>query len=534
MSDRESPLPAPIRDALVVRTPDGWKLTLSDRWEPLSVTGAAVRALVRASGGERLADDDPGRVELKALGVDFLDESTDTGLDSRGPARDHATWVTGGSAGAPAPESTVGQLEAFVARIAGGYLLIEAPDGKRYPLDEIDMYLVEALRPGCSVATVVARVRAAVGPTVPAEDELGRRLRRIADAGRLLLVESAPAIVPLEGAGSADDTQLPPAPSSLAEFVARWKLRIGRRRFPGRSVVARAYQIARRASHRGHHRRTLATSEVNAPLIEGPVGVVKEPELRAPQTGEVAGTAATGGEQGDFAWESDKTPDEITYLESPVVGPVVEGAIPVYSVFEVATGPALSLAMLTANARQHNRGALNRHFEIRRLEDPASFFADLESRPGPAILLLSNYTWSLDHNMRVARRAREINPEVVIIHGGPSTPKNEGQCEDFFAEYGDLIDVAVRGEGEVTLSEALSVLVQGCPAIDLTLLSDVEGLSFRHPYDGSIVRTDDRERVADLDSLPSPYLKGEFDHLHTSAWGSDNRLIAVILESNSG
>ena len=45
-----------------------------------------------------------------------------------------------------------------------------------------------------------------------------------------------------------------------------------------------------------------------------------------------------------------------------------------------------------------------------------------------------------------------------------------------------------------------------------------------------MVRTGDRERNATLDDLPSPYLTGEFDHLHPTVWDQ----AYVIFETNRG
>ena len=54
----------------------------------------------------------------------------------------------------------------------------------------------------------------------------------------------------------------------------------------------------------------------------------------------------------------------------------------------------------------------------------------------------------------------------------------------------------------------------------------MEGISFLRG--GTVVRTPDRERLADLDEIPSPYLTGLFDHIEPV------RLWYPILESNRG
>ena len=206
-----------------------------------------------------------------------------------------------------------------------------------------------------------------------------------------------------------------------------------------------------------------------------------------------------------------------------------DGRVPVFAVWQEQVGPALSLGMLTAAARAWDDGALNAHFEIRRPERPAECLAALASHQGPAVLLCSNYLWSVEHNLEVARRARSLCPELVVVHGGPSTPKYEGDAERFLAEHADVAHVLVRGEGEVVLCRLLEALVATAPTLDAARLRGVPGLTFVDPSDGRVVRTAEAERIGDLGALPSPYLTGEFDHIGTDAWP-----YAVSIETNRG
>lgn len=203
--------------------------------------------------------------------------------------------------------------------------------------------------------------------------------------------------------------------------------------------------------------------------------------------------------------------------------------IPVYAVWQEKIGPLLSLGMLTATARAYDDGRLASRFEIRRPETADEVIRDLEGRDGPAVLLCSDYVWSLDDNLELARRAKAICPQLVVIHGGPSSPKYIDDAVAFLDAHGDVADVLVRGEGEIALCEVLEALDETDARPRLDLLREVAGLTFRNPVTGEVVRTADRERLADLDELPSPYLTGEFDHIDPSAW-----LYCVSIETNRG
>lgn len=510
MSDRRPALPATSPDLLAVRTPRGWNLTLPDRREPVPVEDATLHALVRVSGGAHLSPDDPARRQLEEAGLTIADVD---GADVAAPPVDPAKSAPGSRAALPGaaphrPDTLVSPLPAFVGVVVAGALVIEGRLGDRLTLDEVDLVLVEQLSERTTVAEVVEATQELLGEGAPPYEDLALRLRALSDAGRIRAYAADPAAAPAPAPA--------PEPAPVAEAPAPPPST--RIEFPGRRQLGRIRKRVRIAL--GTLPATPpapAVDEVEAPVAPAPPVVVSLPTEAAVE--ELRDTAI----EGEYG-----TPTEVVYLDSPRVEPVAEGAIPVYSVFQVETGPPLSLAMLTATARHYEDGRLNERFEIRRVEDPDSFYEDLAGRDGPAVLLLSNYVWSIAHNLEVARRGREINPDLVIVHGGPSTPKYVEQCEEFFAEHGDRVDVAVRGEGEITLAELLVALSASWPKLDLAVLEGVEGLTYRRPSDGAIVRNEDRDRVTDLDTLPSPYLTGEFDHLDPSAW------VEVTIESSRG
>ncbi len=467
------PAPAPGADQLVVRTPRAWLLTPAPEREPTTLTSEELRALLRGTATS------PGRRRSSAPTKAPVGRSRTTGSPSP-LARDVA----------------VAPLPAFVARVSCGALIVEGRGGTQLLLDEIDLALVEAVTEGLLVGEVIDTVQGRLVGEAPTSAELGDRLRRLASIGRLLLDEPTP-----PDSCAAPETTAAEEHRSPIDGTA---LHRSRHPFGVRSLVG---SVRRRAA--GRSVRESAPPEAPAVAVAG---------VHEAQVGPDAGPAAAGP----------MARPPVLYLDSPVVAPTTPGAVPVYAAFQVATGPPLSLGMLTACARQYEGGTLNGHYELRRPEDPASFLADLAERPGPAVLLLSNYVWSLEHNLDVARRAKAQHPDLVVIHGGPSTPKFTEDCERFFSEQSEIVDVAVRGEGEITLAEALLAMRAPGGGLDLSALAMVAGLTFRRPSDGAIVRTDDRPRLPDLDVLPSPYLTGEFDHLDPSAW------VEVTLETSRG
>ncbi|MCB1705578.1 MAG: radical SAM protein [Halioglobus sp.] len=188
--------------------------------------------------------------------------------------------------------------------------------------------------------------------------------------------------------------------------------------------------------------------------------------------------------------------------------------------------PPAGLGAIVAYAKVHDDGALERFYNFRTdwVWDPdrlASFTAE------PAIYLFTNYLWSHAQCIEVSARIKALSPDSITIHGGPDTPKYEGDQRRYFEQY-PHVDVTIQGEGEISCAEALSRLrsVIGNPNPDLGVLEGVAGVTYRSP--GGIVRNPNQGRIKDLNVLPSAYLTGLFDN-----YIGVNDLF-VILETNRG
>jgi hypothetical protein len=204
-------------------------------------------------------------------------------------------------------------------------------------------------------------------------------------------------------------------------------------------------------------------------------------------------------------------------------GAVRVPVIPVHFQWQL---PPLALGMIIAFAKEHDGGRLSEHYDFRLdWTGENSKIRGVEQKP--SIFLFSHYIWSSTQNLAFSAQVKASNSHHITIHGGPDVPKYEGDQRAYFAAH-PHVDVAVRGEGEVTTAEALDALRQawhGGPP-DLSVLEDVPGLSYR--IGDLIVRTAERQRLTDLNVVPSPYLTGLFDaYLGTS-------IQTAVVESNRG
>lgn len=127
------------------------------------------------------------------------------------------------------------------------------------------------------------------------------------------------------------------------------------------------------------------------------------------------------------------------------------------------------------------------------------------SRPAE-VYAFSVYIFNVSLTCQIMSDLRKVRPQAVILCGGPEV---SFACEDFLRAH-PYVDAVLRGEGEETFSELLSLLDTVCPRDALQNIV-CPGVSLLR--DGEYVEFPHRPPVCDLDSLPFPYQPGELELL---------------------
>jgi len=116
-----------------------------------------------------------------------------------------------------------------------------------------------------------------------------------------------------------------------------------------------------------------------------------------------------------------------------------------------------------------------------------------------AVVGFSTYLWNCNYNHALAKRIKQLNPDCVIVFGGPEFPSSQ---LDAFVQY-PHVDIFVKTEGERVFQRILETCISDTP------LTEVSGCLVNDQ--GHIVDTGPSQRIDELDEVPSPYLTGVFD-----------------------
>ncbi|MBI5643601.1 MAG: radical SAM protein [Deltaproteobacteria bacterium] len=126
----------------------------------------------------------------------------------------------------------------------------------------------------------------------------------------------------------------------------------------------------------------------------------------------------------------------------------------------------------------------------------------LERLSGAGIIFFSAYVWNFNLSLEIARRFKLLNPDTLIVFGGPNVPGRN--TAEFFAAH-SFIDILCHGEGEITCLE---------------ILENFEGKNWEKvgsisylDSEGRLVRNKRQRKLTDLDTVSSPYLAGVFEPL---------------------
>ena len=143
------------------------------------------------------------------------------------------------------------------------------------------------------------------------------------------------------------------------------------------------------------------------------------------------------------------------------------------------------------------------------------YIADVErelKKSPPDILGVSNYSWNHRIGREMSSIFSKLNPDGIVVLGGPNFPVDLPSQERFFRENPD-VDIYVSVEGEIGFTNVVE------KALEAKSYKEIRTKVLSKPIDGCITRsangklecTISEMRIKKLDEIPSPYLTGLMD-----------------------
>lgn len=146
-----------------------------------------------------------------------------------------------------------------------------------------------------------------------------------------------------------------------------------------------------------------------------------------------------------------------------------------------------------------NDAEVIKNYEIPQIVAMREKISDVIKRfDNPDFVAFTCFVWNLEYNKELAKELKKLYPDVKIIFGGHSVPRDAS-----FLEKYDFIDYLMHNEGEETTALFLKTLKDGGD------LSKVPNLSYR-TENGTV--TTEEYHPCDISNYPSPYTEGVFDN----------------------
>lgn len=126
------------------------------------------------------------------------------------------------------------------------------------------------------------------------------------------------------------------------------------------------------------------------------------------------------------------------------------------------------------------------------IKDPAMNIVTDLYRKKPDVIGFSCYIWNIEETIKVIKMLKKINPELVIILGGPEVTYDVHEWLERIPE----VDYIVVGEGEETFKDLLTAIR------DNEIKDDISGVAFRKE---DRMKINPQRNKLNLKDLPSPF-----------------------------
>ena len=147
-------------------------------------------------------------------------------------------------------------------------------------------------------------------------------------------------------------------------------------------------------------------------------------------------------------------------------------------------------------------------FDFKLFKLPAHLEEELRST-SPTIFSFSNYSWNLELGYKFALLAKQRDPNVVTVFGGPNFPTDENEKLDFLKKK-PAIDFYIELEGELGFVDLVKALSENNFNVKQLKKLGKKIINTCYIHEDKLI-TGSIERIKDINIIPSPYLTGALD-----------------------
>ena len=147
-------------------------------------------------------------------------------------------------------------------------------------------------------------------------------------------------------------------------------------------------------------------------------------------------------------------------------------------------------------------------FDFKLFKLPAHLEEELRST-SPTIFSFSNYSWNLELGYKFALLAKQRDPNVVTVFGGPNFPTDENEKLDFLKKK-PAIDFYIELEGELGFVDLVKALSENNFNVKQLKKHGKKIINTCYIHEDKLI-TGSIERIKDINIIPSPYLTGVLD-----------------------
>ena len=151
---------------------------------------------------------------------------------------------------------------------------------------------------------------------------------------------------------------------------------------------------------------------------------------------------------------------------------------------------------------------LGNDFNFRLFKFPSDLNEALTEK-SPKILCFSNFVWNFNLSYKFASIAKQRDPNIIIVLGGPNFPTEQNEKKDFFKKY-PVVDYYVELEGELAFVDLVKKLSEYNFNTSLLKKNNEKITNTCYVYQDYLIKGS-VSRINDVNIVPSPYLTGAMD-----------------------